>query len=62
MCRRKRQEKSEELMRVAKKAKTQKEVWKVINRVRGRKVAVNNEIEKEELDEYFKGILGGEEG
>lgn len=60
MCRRKREEKSEELMRVV---RTKKEVWKVINRERWRKVRVTNEIEKEECvwDEYFKGILGDSE-
>lgn len=36
-------------MRVARKAKTQKELWEVINK----------EIVKDEWDEYFKEILGG---
>lgn len=56
--RRKREERNEELMRMARKAKTQKELWEVINKERWRGVGVDNEIMKDEWNEYFKEILG----
>jgi len=42
-------------------AKTQKQVWEVINKERRRKVKVNKEIGMEEWDSYFRRMLGGSE-
>jgi len=61
ICERKRREENEEWLRVAREARTQKQVWMVINRERRRKVGVNKEIRMEEWDRYFKGLLGGSE-
>lgn len=59
MCERKRRHENEEWMKVAKEVRTQKQVWKVINRQRRRKVEVNKEIRMEEWDKYFRRLLGG---
>jgi len=59
MCERKRREESERWMDKAREAKTQKQVWEVINRERRRKVEVNKEIGMEEWDGCFRGLLGG---
>lgn len=58
MCERRKEEKREELMNEAREAKTQSQVWRVINRKRRRKAEINNRIEMGEWDEYFREILG----
>jgi len=59
LCEKKRKEENDRLMKEAKEARTQVEVWRVINRKRRRKMEVNREIEMEEWDGHFKKILGG---
>ena len=41
----KKEERKEELLEEARRAKTQKEVWEVINRERGKRIEINEEIE-----------------
>lgn len=41
LCERKKEERNEELIKEAKEAKTQKQVWEVINKERRRRVEVN---------------------
>lgn len=60
LCERRKEEKREELIE-AREAKTQNQVWRVINRERRRKAEINNRIEMREWDEYFRDILGGTE-
>lgn len=48
-------------MNEAREAKTQSQVWRVINKERRRKAEINNRIEMGEWDEYFREILGGTE-
>ncbi|EZA50989.1 hypothetical protein X777_10537 [Ooceraea biroi] len=62
LCCRKKEEEKEELLKEARKARTQKQVWEVINKERRKKEELNKEIKMEEWDEYFMGMLGGVEG
>ena len=44
------------------RAKTEGEVWRIVNRERGKRVKGNEEITMEMWKEYFMGGLGGVEG
>jgi len=59
LCERRKEEEREELLREAKEAKTQEQVWKVINRERKRRVRINEQIKMEEWEEYFRTMLSG---
>lgn len=48
-------------MKEAREARTQNQVWEVINRKRRRRVELNAEIGMEEWGEYFREVLGGSE-
>lgn len=48
LCERKMEEKREGLLEEAKRAKTQMKVWDVINRERGKRMEINEEIEMSE--------------
>ena len=56
---RKKEERKEKLLEEARRAKTQKEVWEVINKERGKRIEINEEIEMCEWEEYFRKMLGG---
>lgn len=57
MCKEKKERRREELMKEAREAKTQDQVWKIINRERNRKAVINIGISMEEWDEYFRNLL-----
>jgi len=61
LCEKKRKEENNRLMKEAREARTQVEVWRVINRKRKRKMEISREIEMEEWDGHFKKLLGGSE-
>lgn len=46
LCKRKKEERNKELMKEAREARTQNQVWEVINKKRRRRVEVNAEIGK----------------
>lgn len=48
-------------MKEAREAKTQKQVWEVINKERRKKIEVNKKIRMEEWDNYFRRMLGDSE-
>ncbi|XP_011858234.1 PREDICTED: golgin subfamily A member 6-like protein 22, partial [Vollenhovia emeryi] len=60
-CEERKREENEKWMKRAKEAKTQKQVWEIINKERKRGIEVNEEIEMKEWDNYFRGLLGGRE-
>lgn len=55
----KKEESNKELLKEARKAKTQEQVWKVVNRERKIRVKINREIRTKEWEKYFKKILAG---
>lgn len=59
LCEKKKKKRNEELMKEAREAKTQKQIWDVINRKRRRKVEINGKIGTGEWDNYFRELLGG---
>lgn len=61
ICEKKRQEENEKWEREAQEARTEGQVWRVINRERRKRRRINGEIRMEEWEEYFKSVLGGTE-
>ncbi|KMQ90798.1 stress response protein nst1-like protein [Lasius niger] len=61
MCKRKKEEENEKWLKEAQEAKTEGEVWKVVNRERKRRRVVNEGIEAKEWKEHFMRLLGGVE-
>lgn len=51
---------NKKLLKKAREAKTQEQIWKVVNRERKRKGEINREIRTEEWEEHFRKILGSE--
>jgi len=60
LCEKKREE-ARRWEEEVKEARTENHVWKIVNRERKKKKWVNEGIELEEWDRYFKGLLGGVE-
>jgi len=59
LCERKRREESERWIELAKKARTEGQIWMVINKERNKKRSIEGSIKIEEWVDYFKGLLGG---
>jgi len=59
LCERKRREESERWIELAKNARTEGQIWTVINKERSRKRNIDGGIKIEEWVDYFKGLLGG---
>jgi len=57
MCQRKKREQNEKWEEMARKARTEGQVWEVVNRERKRRKGVGGEIKEKEWVEYFKGVL-----
>lgn len=55
MCEKKKEE-SDRWKEIVKKARNEKDIWKIVNRKKKR--IVNEEIEAEEWREYFMELLG----
>lgn len=55
MCEKKKEE-SDRWKEIVKKARNEKDIWKIVNRKKKR--IVNEEIEAEEWREYFMKLLG----
>lgn len=62
MCKKKREEENEKWSKEAQEARTEGEVWKIVNRERKRRKGVNEGIEEKKWREYFMTLLGGVEG
>lgn len=58
LCRRKKNEENERMLKEAKEARTEGEIWKIVNRER-RWNGARKRIPKEEWKEYFMKLLGG---
>lgn len=61
LCEKKKRADLERWMEEIKEARTEGQMWRIVNRERKRKKRVNEGIEMEEWD-YFKELLGGVEG
>ena len=61
LCGKKKKEENERWIKEAQEAKTEGEVWRVVNKERKRGKGVNKKIVAEEWREYFMRILGGAE-
>ena len=61
MCEEKKKKEMERWEEELEGVRTEGQVWKVVNRERGRRRKVNERIKMEEWDEYFRGLLGGVE-
>ncbi|XP_024875210.1 ABC transporter F family member 4-like [Temnothorax curvispinosus] len=61
MCKRKKNEEKERMIREIGEAKTEGKVWELIGRVRKRRKRINEEIKMEEWKEYFMELMGGME-
>ena len=61
LCEKKRKKEVERWERELEGVRTEEQVWKVVNRERGKKRRVNEKIKMEEWVEYFRGLLGGVE-
>lgn len=57
MCEKKKKEENDRWEEIVKKARNEKDIWKIVNRKKRR--IVNEEIEAEEWREYFMELLGG---
>lgn len=62
LCERKKKEEGERWAEVVKNAKTEGQVWEVINRERRKGGGIDERIKMEEWAEYFRGLMGGVEG
>lgn len=58
-CEGKKREEVERWEREIKEVRTEAQAWKIVNRERKRRKRINEGIEVEEWDGYFKGLLGG---
>lgn len=61
MCDRKKREENERWIEVIKRARTEGQVWKVINKERGRKREIDERIKMKEWEKCFKKQLEGVE-
>lgn len=59
---RKKKEENERWEREAEEARTEGQVWELVNRERRRKNGINKDTEMGEWKKYFKGLLGRIEG
>lgn len=57
--RKKKRERESEWEREVREARTEEQIWKIMNRERRKRCRISEEIELEEWDEYFR-IVGGE--
>jgi len=62
LCERKKREESERWEKKIKGTRREKDVWEIVNRERGGRKRVNEEIGTKEWKEYFMRLLGGKEG
>lgn len=62
MCEEKKKKEMERWVEEMKEVKSEKQVWKVVNRERKKKRGVNEDIEMGEWDRYFRDLLGVEDG
>lgn len=62
MCERKKREERERWEEMARNAKTEGQVWDMVNRERKRWSGISGRIKKGEWVKYFREILGGVEG
>ncbi|KMQ82179.1 axoneme-associated protein [Lasius niger] len=61
LCKNKREEENEKWSKEAQEARTEGEIWKIVNKERKRRKGVNDGIEEKEWREYFMTLLGGVE-
>ena len=61
MCEKKKMEENKRFEEEAEKAKTEEEVWKVVNKERRKRKEVTQNIEMVECKKYFIDFLGGAE-
>lgn len=61
LCKREKEEKVERWEREIREVKTEAQIWEIVNRERKRRKGINERIEMEEWDEYFRESLGGME-
>jgi len=54
MCEKKKKEENDRWMEMARKAKTERQVWELINRERKRRRGINGKIKEEEWVEYLR--------
>ncbi|XP_018406609.1 PREDICTED: uncharacterized protein LOC108782751 [Cyphomyrmex costatus] len=62
LCERKKEIGRERLMEEAEAAKTEKDVWSIVNRERRKKRGINESISMKEWKEYFERLLEGDKG
>lgn len=58
LCERKKKEEVEEWEKIVRMAKTESQVWEIVNKERSKYKGGSNEIDLEEWKEYFKKQLG----
>lgn len=58
MYEKKKKQENDRWEEIVKKARNEKDIWKIVNRKKRRRI-VNEEIEAEEWREYFMELLGG---
>ncbi|XP_077273093.1 uncharacterized protein LOC143903409 [Temnothorax americanus] len=61
MCKRKKKEEKERIIREIGEAKTEGKVWELISRVRKKRKRINEKIKMKEWREYFMELMGGME-
>ena len=61
LCKRKKKEEEERVIREIGEANTERKVWEIINRDRKSRKKINEGIKEEEWREYFMSLLGGVE-
>ncbi|XP_070530007.1 golgin subfamily A member 6-like protein 22 [Cardiocondyla obscurior] len=61
LCDRKKEEEKRKWEKEVEQAKTEEEVWKIVNKGRKGRREVDEKIEIREWEEYFRGVLGGVE-
>jgi len=59
ICERKKREENERWEKEAKEARTEVQVWSIVNRERKKWKGINKDIESEEWERYFREMLGG---
>lgn len=58
LCDRKKREENERWEREAEEARTEGQIWAIVNRERKKWKGINREIEMEKWEEYFRELLG----
>lgn len=62
MCKEKRKEEKDRIIREIGEANTEARVWELIRRVKGKRKKINEEIKMKEWKEYFMELMGGTDG